>query len=421
MKEGKIKISEAGYIYILYLTSNQKYLITMLLVLLSSYSSALSRSIYGPVLASLILGVIFFYHHFKFTKRFIWFSLGFFILFLVQTIRFSSFHPLFLIRIYCSILCAYFIIRLLNIEFFEYFEKVVFHLALISLPLFLLQQFFFDRMFFYNSFFERMIPLLETGGDVYSNSFIYTMKENFQWRNSGFAWEPGAFAAFLLPSMIINMSINKFHFNFRLIIMIIAIITTFSSMGYAVLGLIFFYYLVNINFRYTILLIPIIIAVNYYIINLPFMKEKVVQEYETVDIKLESAFSAETSSEFRALGRMASFRLDVQDFLKYPLIGIGGHEAALTQGSVRLQRTSGLGDYLVVFGSIGIVFLLFGLINTSKKLKDFFKTKGTIIIPVVILMISFSNGILTTPIFIVFQIFWLIPVRVKLKRSHYAN
>lgn len=393
-----------------FVSKRLKYIVTILLVIFSAYATDFSRSPYGQLVGVILLFIFFIKLGFQISNSLIKISFVFFTFIFLQSLITSSFHPLFIFRIYISVLFAYFSLIILGKELFFYLERVVYVLALISLPLFILQLINFDLLFTINRLPENIFPFIKLGGEDYSSSIIFTMKPiTAPFRNSGFAWEPGAFAAFLAIPIAYNFIYNKFKINKRLIVMSVALLTTTSTMGYLLFFIFIFLYYVNQPERiHVFVFLPFLTIAAYFILTLPFVGGEILAELERVDYTVSTSFYS-TKAEFFSLGRMGSFLLDLQDFLNHPIVGVGGNSELLSSSIyTRLQRTNGLSDYLVTFGAIGFIALIFNLSKTFSVAIKSLKMHGGFIFVIIILVITFSNSILVTPLLISFQLYYLL-------------
>lgn len=390
-----------------------QYFLMILLVFMSTRTSPISQSLYVLMGVTLVVQVIFLargFHFDKFTNHFLIFYV---LIIAAYTLLFRSFNPIFSINLFLSIWLPYLVIRMVYLNFFTIFADLVYRLAVLSLVLFTIQQFAWEDLFKINNVLESQFSLMTFGGDEDSNSIIYTMKGIVPGRNSGFMWEPGSFAAMLAIAMMINLVINKFRVNFRLIILFIAMITTFSTMGYLVilvaLGFLIYNVRISINFIY----IPLAISVSIYFLNLDFMTDKLVKEYESIETTEDIAFSRQSLRHERvSLGRMASLKLDFEDFLKNPVLGVGGQFEEKTQSSYTLlNRTNGWGNYIVTFGLVGIYLFFRNNINTFRFYTKLYNIRGWLFMLSILLILSFSNGILSQPFFFGIQIFALIMIK----------
>ena len=92
--------------------------------------------------------------------------------------------------------------------------------------------------------------------------FIFTIEARAsQFRNTGFTWEPKAFANFLMLGILFNLLRYRLRFfNKRMIIMLITLITTFSTTGYIMIfGCISMFILVNIKISTRVFFFPFIL------------------------------------------------------------------------------------------------------------------------------------------------------------------
>jgi hypothetical protein len=386
-------------------------ILSIILYIISTRTSVISLSNIFSLLIMLVLFFVYFdIKRYSLDKGF--FKLLFFYIALIflYTIFFQSFNPMFSLTLIEAGISAYLVLKMVGMRFFIYFVRITYVLALISLPLFLIQQFFYGELNAINSLIESIIPSWEFGGALDSNSFIYTMKENAPDRNSGFMWEPGAFAAYLSLAIYFHVITTNFKLDRVLIVLTLALLTTFSSMGYIALSALIILYVIRKHSNHIVLFVPVLVIALIFIFKLDFMTSKLETEYNNVEHVTDNAFSSNVINNERvSLGRMASLQLDFQDFLKYPIIGIGGeHEARTKSNYVLLNRTNGWGFFIVTFGSLGIFLFFFNLNRSFKLITANYNEKYHWAGIIVILILSFSNHLLTQPVFIGLQIFHFI-------------
>lgn len=174
---------------------------------------------------------------------------------------FSRLVPLFI---------AYFIVKLSGSGFYNRLMRHVYVLAIISLPLFLIQFFFPSVMFALSGLFNPITrPEYSDFGSWYNYFFMFNA-----WhleRNSGFMWEPGAFAGMLVFLITYHLANNNFSIDKYIFVFLIALLTTFSTAGYLALGCVFFAYYLRERKRNFVLVIsiPLIIIamINLYLNN----------------------------------------------------------------------------------------------------------------------------------------------------------
>lgn len=118
-------------------------------------------------------------------------------------------------------------------EFGRVFGNVVLFLAVVSLPVFFLSVLapgLIDRL-----------PLLaasymdQTGVQVHSAIFAVGVTHSLSSRNCGIAWEPGAFSILLCAALFLALLFPRKRNTLRVIILIVAELTTLSTMGIAVM------------------------------------------------------------------------------------------------------------------------------------------------------------------------------------------
>lgn len=105
-------------------------------------------------------------------------------------------------------------------------------------------------------------------------------------RNYGMFWEPGAFSGYILVAFFLY--INRLDFLWKehkkeCIVLLIALISTFSTTGYIILGLmLFFFFSARVKNRFLFILVgSVVVVVAVRLFNtLDFLGEKVLMEYE---------------------------------------------------------------------------------------------------------------------------------------------
>ena len=138
------------------------------------------------------------------------------------------------------ILIAYFSIAYFGWDFFVYYRKAIYIMAIISIPFYIIQLINID--FFINNFPNINMSSEERKEVDYWNFFIYTAHQGeFQGiaRNCSFAIEPGHFAFLLGLSILLEFIQNDFHLNKVIIQEILVGITTFSTTYLPISSLIF--------------------------------------------------------------------------------------------------------------------------------------------------------------------------------------
>lgn len=330
--------------------------------------------------------------------------------FIINTFIIKSLHPFFLGTYIAKIMIAYWLLNYYKTYIFKKYEDIIYTLSVISLILYSLQVTLPFLM--YNLF--STIDLSEGlfSNIPYRSIGIYTfhqkqMLEMFP-RNAGFTWEPGPFASYIGLAMFFNIARNGVNFKDRkrLLIFLIALITTQSTTGFLLLLTILIWYAwAHYNNRFfRILSIPITLSLVFFLFtNVPWLQEKILIESQQ---NIEDIIThAEVTGNSYAPGRFASMKLRWEDFKNYPIAGFGGN-ISLQYGYIGednvVSAINGLGNILGRYGAIGALLFSFLLIKSGKLLAYRFRYSGFFIFPALLLIIGFSFGIIEAPILVIF-------------------
>jgi hypothetical protein len=400
-----------------------EYAVVFIIIFFAGSASVFARSfetwnnllgLIIPVAAVAVLGLVKGVH---FNHRYLMLMVGYMVYTVASTIKFGEIHPHFFGINVIKFTIAYVVMSSLRTRFFAIYEHILFVLAVIALILWTM----------HNAIPGTFVELLRNfefstqgagRGSTDFNAIVYTVSNydvvpdhvanfgGFQiYRNSGFAWEPGAFSAFINLAILFNIIRNNFRLknNPRLWILTIALLTTFSTTGYSMFILMVFFYLYNQPFRKVAWVIPFAVVFTVLIFTLPFMADKISEttEYDTEELIYRSI---KHDTQY-APQRFESLKIDFVDFMNHPVLGYGGQvEARWThQIGAQIATISGIGKVLAQFGLVGLIFFLFSVWSSSKKLVTLYNLKGALFPVVLILMISISYTIFT----ILYACIWL--------------
>ncbi len=159
-------------------------------------------------------------------------------------------------------------------EFAYKYINIIYIISLISLVL-----------FSYNCLYGLIPGGIQTKDSTTSffiYSQIYNLDYTFIYRNSGMFWEPGAFAGFLNFALLFSFTLpheRTAKIRNKIIVIILALLTTVSTTGYIVFFIISLYYLYQNRWlgKYLkyLLLILITFLVSYLFFSLDFLYEKI--------------------------------------------------------------------------------------------------------------------------------------------------
>jgi hypothetical protein len=268
---------------------------------------------------------------------------------------------------YAGFLCKIFIIFsaiTLIPDFTLHLVRVMVFIAVYSLLIFGLYQ-------IWPEIADRGIRIGESGNfyDYHTSLVIYTFQriENMGMRNSGLFAEPGLFGGYLNIAIIFLISLkhrlDTKKYRQYLVILVVAVLTTFSTQAYVILGLLLFYinYKAIYSSRFsassrqvllllTFMVIGVIITAVF--INLSFLSAKIAHEQQLV-------INQDHNYEVTRIGGLV---LSYQYILMKPITGWGIDVlTAINTFSPDKVRTSGTGmtDFILKVGVPVFLFYLF--------------------------------------------------------------
>ena len=396
------------------LVSKQRHrqnFIIMLLVIMNSLNSTIlfADNLYFITLSVLVLMLFVYVRKISIiTSSLQKISLFLAVLFVLYILKQRVIHPLFMLNTSLKIFLSYLAIRLLKRDgFFYYLKEIVYLGAQISIPLYLVQLVSFDFIFNFISSVQNAIPLLARETANFSNIIVWGARPDSVYRNSGFMWEPGAFAAMLLFPIYIELNPNNKKINRKSIVLVIALLTTLSTMGYLALLVLFLYYIRTTGKKLSLLLLPLFIIVGLLILQQDFVLNKIQFELGRQDEIEEHVYT--TNNESASLGRIGSFRHDVSDWKSDPIIGTGGDTNPFKgQLGTVINRTNGLSRFLLRFGVLGVLVYFSGVYRSFYFTSEHNKRFTGFIAITLLMILSFSNELLAKPLFLGFALIYVV-------------
>jgi hypothetical protein len=307
---------------------------------------------------------------------------------------------------YIRILSAFLIVCYFRARLYIVFENLVFLLALLSLPLFLIQILdvsFFNLFKGISSFLLNEERLSLGTGVLTGHRYILVFLVN-SWgenRNSGFAWEPAGFGAMLIWAMIINTSTYKMKLNPKFFILFFAAITTFSVGTYLALLVLIFYILVNTRVKtgiiYSLGTITFLLAIY----SFSFFSEMSVFMTGKTNEYIESVKTKENENEKyvnRVQGAFAGLSAIAENPLGY------GLDPLDKTGIV--NSANGFMNLIFKFGIFGGILILVLLSLTFNFIKKYFyyKLSGKFFFVIILLLTLNGNPFANQPFFWAFLI-----------------
>ncbi len=342
---------------------NKSFFLTILLVFNSTYSSVLSFSYYTIIFSLIFIVFIFIKNKLLIDSLFLKFSILFFLVSIFLFFSLPSFDLYLTGYNYLKFLYAYLSIKIIGFSFFHNIVKIGFYGSIISFPFFLLQLINFDFAFKLVGYFQNIFDFLAWRSDQIANNIIFTVNSDAVFRNSGFMWEPKGFSNFLIIALIFRLFQNNLKlYDKYVIVIILAIITTFSTAGFIALFFVFLFYFLNKNLRIIFTIFPFFLLFSVYIFfTNDLLYKKILyelslnEEYKTLLYE-----KTDYNDKNYSLGRVGSFIVDFEDFLKRPFFGYGFSRENRTQSAyVKLIRVNGLSDLFVVYGFLGFILFFY--------------------------------------------------------------
>lgn len=378
------------------------------------YATVFARSLgnittWGNSFALIITAVLIYVNKIRFNKVY-FISIGIFLAYaLATTINNGLASPMWIGQWSIWLTITYCINYTFKEKLFVVFETQMYYLCIVSLVCWLIHIISPATMENIVSTFQFSIPHGGDESNVLGNIIFYTINRGdineytFVIRNAGFAWEPGAYASYIClaifcNSLRTNLELRK---NKPLIIFIITLFSTQSTTGFATfLFMIGVWLIINRKIWLAFILIP----VGIYMFQLPFVQDKILNEYNNIEyVNLSQTSSKGTY----ALGRMYSFILNWEEFLRHPIIGLGGWQGGTWLnrfGYDNIATISGIGEMLAMYGAIMTSLFLYLLIKSSRFIARTMSKNGYLLI-VALIGMMFSYSMWRHPIYICFWMY----------------
>lgn len=267
---------------------------------------------------------------------------------------------------FIKVTLAYFCRELCKENFFKYYVQVIYVLTCITIPFYIVQLINFDFLYHANNLFGP-----ESGNEPISSSLVFALIPVHEIRNSGFMWEPGAFAAVLTLTIYINtFKEGEPLLSRRNGVFIFALLTTQSTMGFLSLCIPVWLVLMetlseNKTFqRLSVLILPSLIGLFFIVFtNVDFLFQKMVKEVSGVDEELEVIEQRKNDDYKASATRLASIIIDSKSIAQYPILGLGVDnqttgEDKLAFGTMAVTAC-GLTALMLRFGVVGFIIYFY--------------------------------------------------------------
>ena len=306
------------------------------------------------ILPAIILGVIAFLRKIRITERDLWIATGFALLFIAQLAIFGSQVISPSISFMFKLLTGLLAVKVIK-NFDKRLIEVMVALSLISLVFFAPVLFGVDM-----ASLVRPIAIPFVQNNIQPSIDIgihnYRIEVGDLHRNSGMFWEPGAFAGYIILTMLFLLKTNGSRSAMYFFVLTIALITTQSTTGYLVFPLVIIVYLWNRskqlsifkrNFARIFYITTIVAGVSLAYVNFSFLEQKVVSQM----------INAENEGAGWQLTRFGNALYDFHYISRRPLLGwsLSDKTRGETDKDILTRQGNGLTGSMVRFGMLGFL------------------------------------------------------------------
>lgn len=281
-----------------------------------------------------------------------------------------------------------------------YLIKVIFHLSILSLPLYCLQLVAGDELYA----FGKAINFPHAHFNGYVNILVFTYVKLHHFRNSGFAWEPGAFGFFLNMGLLLQLVTNDFKFDKRSKWIMLAIVTTLSTTTYLAFAFIILLYFRGRGVKLITVMFFVVPIICVLAAMVPFMFDKIMLIYnrDIGDMKNIQTLSDWyiQQGETMPLNRFASILYLIGLFGYNLILGVSNLYNETVPLTKHLNLSNGIFVFMAQFGGIGLCFLMYRCYLFFKK--HIHSIELSIYSLMVILICGFGECIFITSIILCF-------------------
>jgi hypothetical protein len=379
-----------------------------------------SSTLFVPI--AIILFLTFLVRGKQFDKEFILFILLLTIVTVLQTYIFNFFSFQSTVGVYLRVIIGYLIVKILKENFIPYYINILYYLSIIGTIIYLSIVTFPSLESLYKLTLVPILSIFNFAGTRQETIIFYNLQHLESLRNSGPFWEPGAFAGYLMIAIIFIYFHNIKNRKRKLIILVFALITTFSTTAFFALSIFLYFYYYNTikNIIIKLTVASIIIYSSYYaFFNIDFLGQKIEHQFNM--IRNAKVYGKDSNTQ-----RFFNILRDIEDFKGHELIGRGSNP--LTRYSFKHKeqiRTVGITDILVRMGLLLFLFIFYflyksicSIVKNSDK-----KGKGLYCVGIILTILT----ILMSEVYFNFPLYWslififLIYKRKRKKNDLYSN
>ena len=377
------------------------YALVFCLLLLSGNPLFSSGSTLGVVSLVVFVGILSVKHARSFFDAWSWpyliYTSLFAAIFVAQFVVLGYVSVMSVASVLLKITAGYLVYRKVGTFFPVYYASVMFFLATVSLVFFSLDM-------------AGIIPVGIQVSETRQSLGLYTITPN-NFRNSGMFWEPGAFAIYLVLALLLLVGNFSFFAKRPIVsvVLISAILTTFSTTGYITL----FAVIVAFLFRRT--------SLKSFILTLPLIAMVMVGaaisftkfEFLGAKIQSQSVTAQELNGEF-GNSRFQSLIFDSHYIMKHPMIGNGLHQKTRYADhpwlhDEQLGHGNGFSNFLASFGVPLFIVMAFIIVKYARR-------HGVTTLAVIVLMLQ-GEQLMNYPLFLALPLWFVYDYKYRRSNS----
>ncbi|HZG23053.1 MAG TPA: hypothetical protein VEZ17_00670 [Chitinophagaceae bacterium] len=395
--------------------------LVLLIFFLSTRASGLSLSnffLFGSLLLNISIAAS---RKIRIDKSFVLFFVLLSVVILQNFVELGEYFDVFrYLKFLSLILTAYLTIKIVRMDFFVHFNKIVYYTIWFSIPFYLWQLVSVESLHqvgkSMNAIFSGLMDVSTISGNESLNILFYTIEfvENF--RNSGPMWEPGGFATVIVLALFFELLQNNFKFTKVCWVFVLGVLITFSTTGYITALVVIFFFLSkkaqqsSSRFFKPLLymLLPAFLVTTVIVfLNAPIFYEKIITEITMQSEMIKNL--SDYGDKFQSLGRFGSLQVDLSSLEGKFLFGRGYTDENFREKYENLYFTNGLSSFIGRMGLVGLAWLLFSLFKSGKLVVYGLSGSGSgsLTYLLLVIIIAFSNPVLFTPLFLVLQLFFI--------------
>lgn len=267
-----------------------------------------------------------------------------------------------------KICIPYFVVKIIGSSFFEKLFRFLYILVIIASCCYVVEVIapsFVNSLTPYLNFLVHG-RMLENGDFyiiVYNHLGLYAQYYGIFPRNSGFMWEPGAYAWILNFMIVYKLHRDNYVLDRKILLLVLALVSTFSTAGYLGLFFIIIFYLIKRGTRTALLILPFVFLAFLFgsvklFYSADFMSEK-LNVYQEQGMEVREATFGEESWE--RVSRIAMGRISLENSLVRPWGDGINLSSYIVKKYGEISAPNALASLLSEWGWLGFIAFVFAV------------------------------------------------------------